>query len=300
MNQVDLHCHTTASDGLLTPTQLVALAARRGLRVIAITDHDSTEGLDDALAAAGADASGVNSPVSARDWDIEVIPGVEINTDVPEGEVHVLGYFVDWHDADFQVLLTRLREGRFDRARRMVAKLDALGVSIPMDRVLELAGDAAVGRPHVAQTMVEAGYVTSVNEAFERYIGRHGPAYAERLRLTPVEAAAHICAAGGLPVLAHPVLSISQGSDGLNSPLTSSLLAQLSELCDAGLVGLEVYYPGYTAVITDALLDVARRFNLVPTGGSDYHGPGRLDGELGGVYVPMSCVRRLKALIGAL
>lgn len=283
MNQVDLHCHTTASDGLLTPTELVALAARRGLRVIAVTDHDSTEGLDEALTA-------------ARDRRIEVIPGVEINTDVPDGEVHVLGYFVDWHDGDFQVLLTRLRHGRLDRAERMVAKLAALGMPISLDRVLELAGDATVGRPHVAQVLIEAGYVASTDEAFDRYIGRHGPAYAERLRLTPAEATAHIRGAGGLPVLAHPIVPDGTQNPGRpGTPDASSPLALLPELCQAGLVGLEVYYTGYTAVITDILLDYARRFNLVPTGGSDYHGPGRLEGELGSVYVPLRCVRQLKA-----
>ncbi|MCH8192000.1 MAG: PHP domain-containing protein, partial [Chloroflexi bacterium] len=155
MAQVDLHLHTTRSDGTLTPTQMVDLVAERGLTVVAITDHDSTDGLEEAIAAARAHPQ------------LTVLPGVEMSTDVPGGEVHILAYFVDRDDDDFQQTLVRFRQSRFERGRKMVEKLEALGVTLSWERVLEIAGDASVGRPHVARAMVEAGHVVSTQEAFD-------------------------------------------------------------------------------------------------------------------------------------
>ncbi len=192
MNQVDLHIHTTASDGALTPTQIVTRAARLALKVVAISDHDSTDGVAEALAA-------------GQRHGLEVIPGVEINTDVPGGEVHVLGYFVDYADATLQAALARLRDGRIGRAQRMAEKLTALGAAVDFHRILQIAGEAAVGRPHVAQALVEAGHVATISEAFDRFIGRHSPAYADRMKFTPAEACTLIRQAAGVPVLAHPV-----------------------------------------------------------------------------------------------
>lgn len=274
---IDLHCHTTASDGTLTPSELVRLAARRGLRAIAITDHDTTAGLDEALAA-------------SCDLRIEVIPGVEINTDVPQGEVHILGYYVNWHDAGFQQALARLREGRLARAKRMVRKLADLGVPVSLERVLEIAGPAAVARPHVAQALVEAGHVADTNEAFERYIGRTGPAYAERMKFTPAQAVQLIRSVGGVPVYAHPV--IAGFAEPISEPL--DLETMLSELCAAGLMGLEAYYAGYPGYVVDELIGLARKYGLFVTGGSDYHGPGRGHAELGEVDVPRACLTALK------
>ncbi|MFQ6058335.1 MAG: PHP domain-containing protein [Anaerolineae bacterium] len=279
MSRVDLHLHTTASDGVYTSARLVALAARRGLRAIAITDHDSTEGLDKAL-------------VAAKQWGIEVIPGVELSTDVSEGEVHILGYFIDWHDPELQETLTRLRASRVERARKMVDKLAALGVPVSFQRVLELAGEGAVGRPHVAKALVEAGHVMTTGQAFNRYLGRHGPAYVERYRLSPVEAVQVIRRARGLPVLAHPLIPDDNGVLRELPPLESFL----PELCAAGLVGLEAYYTGYPPAVTRDLTGLAAKFGLIVTGGSDFHGGGILQVELGEVYVPWACVERLKAL----
>ncbi len=274
---IDLHCHTTASDGTLTPAELVSLAARRGLRTIAVTDHDTTAGLDEALQA-------------AQDFLIEVVPGIEINTDVPEDEVHILGYYIDWHDERLQRMLTRLREGRRGRAERMVRKLADLGAPISLDRVLEIAGQAAVARPHIAQALVEAGHVADTREAFERYIGRSGPAYAERPKFTPVEAVRLIRSVGGVPVYAHPV--IAGFAEPISEPLDPE--AMLPELCAAGLMGLEAYYAGYPGHVVDELVGLARKYRLFVTGGSDYHGPGRGHAELGEVNVPRSCLRALK------
>jgi hypothetical protein len=279
MTRVDLHLHTTASDGVYRPARVVAMAARRGLRVIAITDHDSTEGLDEALAA-------------AQKWEIELIPAVELSTDVPEGEVHILGYFIDWHDQELQEILTRLRESRLERARKMVERLAALGAPISFERVLELAGKGSVGRPHVAKALVRAGHVVTVREAFDRYIRRNGPAYVERYRLTPVEAVRIIRRASGLSVLAHPLVPDDNGVLRELPPLESFL----PELCAAGLVGLEAYYTSYPPTVTEGLIGLAAKFGLIVTGGSDFHGGGVLQAELGGVHVPWSCVERLKAL----
>lgn len=272
--KVDLHTHTTASDGVLTPSQLVAQAARRGLGVLAITDHDSTEGIAEALEA-------------ARDYpSLTVIPGVELSTDVPRGEVHILGFYIDYSNESFQARLEAMRHSRVDRARRMVAKLKDLGMTIRWERVLELANGGSVGRPHIAEALLEAGHVGSFQEAFIRYIGREGPAYAEREKLTPVEAVALIVQVGGLPTLAHP-------GDMEDLP---SYLAQLEA---AGLVGIEVYYNGYGPETTGRLLKVARSYGLIVTGGSDYHGHGgKGEGELGSLDVPLESARALMALAG--
>ena len=266
---VDLHLHTTASDGAYAPAAVVALARERGLQTIAITDHDSVEGVAEALAAAG--------------HGLEVIAGVEINTDIPQSEVHILGYYVDYRHAELRDVLQRLRDFRRDRARRMVEKLNRLGMPLDWQRVAALAGDGAVGRPHVAQALVERGYVADVSQAFDLYIGREGPAYVERYKLTPTEATRLIVRAGGLPVLAHP--------SGL-----ANLTLLLDELTAAGLVGLEAYYTGYLPEETQSLLALAQKYGLVATGGSDFHGGSILPhADLGSVFVPMAAVAALQA-----
>ncbi|MCL4368494.1 MAG: PHP domain-containing protein, partial [Actinobacteria bacterium] len=199
--KIDLHTHTTASDGRLTPAELVDLAVERGVTLLAVTDHDTTNGLDAAMARASA-------------VRLEVWPGVEISTDVPGTEVHVLGYFVNHRSRSFESTLRRMRESRLDRAEGMVRKLADLGMPITWEQDQALAGDATVGRPHVAQARVASGYVASFREAFDRYIGRNGPAYVEREKLTPAEAVALIKATDGMPVLAHPVFIVSTAETG--------------------------------------------------------------------------------------
>jgi predicted metal-dependent phosphoesterase TrpH len=174
--RVDLHLHTTASDGQLSPAEIVHLAAELGLSIIAITDHDSVEGVEPALAAAD-DFPG-----------LLVIPGVELSTDIPGGEVHILGYFIDHRDQGLKRSLESLRNSRRERARKIVAKLAQLNIDVDWQRVLELAAGASVGRPHIAQAMMERGYISSLREAFSKYIGRNGPAYVEREKLTPPQA----------------------------------------------------------------------------------------------------------------
>lgn len=276
---IDLHLHTTASDGRLTPAQLVRRAGRKGMRVIAVTDHDSTEGLVEAYDA------GREFP------DLRIIPGIEISTDVPSGEIHMLGYFLDWKNPELQTILAQSRDARADRGRRMVEKLNDLGLRITWERVKEIAGDAAVGRPHVAQALLEAGYITTFAEAFDLYIGRNGPAYAEREKLTPVESVKMVARLGGFASVAHP-RDIPDLEDAL------------PELVAAGLAGIESYYYGYDREYVEYLVSLADRYGIIPTGGSDCHGiPGGAGGDVGEVDVPVSTADRMFALaeqIGAL
>lgn len=245
--RADFHCHSTASDGLLSPSELVKLAYDQGVRIMALTDHDSTEGVAEARRAAEVYA------------DFTLIPGVEMGTDIPGGEVHVLGYFLDPDDPELISTLRRLREGRLGRGKGMVERLRALGLDVTWEQVQRFAGDGAVGRPHVAQALLEKGYVSTVTEAFEKYIGRNGPAYVERIKMTPAEATATVVRLGGVACLAHP--GELEDLDGT-----------LAELKAAGLAALEVFYKDYDPETVEGLAATARRFDLVPLGGSDYHG----------------------------
>jgi 3',5'-nucleoside bisphosphate phosphatase len=275
MGKLDLHTHTTASDGRLAPAALVALAAQVGVTTLAVTDHDTTDGLAEARAAAG--TAGV-----------EIITGIEFGCDMPHGEVHMLGYLFDAAHPALRARLAWLREGRVERGRAMVAKLNALGLPIRWERVREIAGNGSVGRPHVAQALIEAGVVADTNEAFSRYLAWGGPAYVPRRRLTPPDVIALIRQAGGVVSLAHPA----------HIP---DLEAQLAPLAGAGLVGLETYYGEYDAPTVTWLAGLAARFNLVPTGGSDYHAREIKDHAMlgGSPLVPLDTVARLRERLPA-
>jgi hypothetical protein len=266
--RIDLHTHTTASDGLLGPEQLIGLARTAEVGILAVADHDSTDAVDRAMAAG--EAAG-----------IEVLPAMELNTDVPGTEVHVLGYLLDHRVSWLQALLRRLRDGRLHRAERMVEKLSALGAPITMERVLAFSGGGAVGRPHVARALVEAGWVRETAEAFNRFIGRNGPAYVERLKVTPGEAVQIIRRAGGVPVLAHPGWL---GDD-----------AAVESLLGDGLEGIEAYHPDHTPEMVERYLAVARRHGLLVTGGTDFHGADLATRvPLGSQYVPPEAPQRLR------
>jgi len=271
VSRVDLHLHSTASDGRLTPAELVARAAGLGLEIIALTDHDTVDGVPEALAAA------------RKFPGLSLIPGVEISTDLPAGEAHVLGYFIDYTAKDLTAQLRHFRDSRQGRARGMVAKLAELGMNLDWERVREIAGEGSIGRPHVAQAMLEKGYVASFEEAFDKYIGHGGPAYVPREKLTPAEAVALILDARGLPVLAHPFT--------VGDPE-----AMVKDLKLAGLIGLEVYYKDYSAGQIEQLDGLADKYGLITTGGTDYHGIENNDEVmLGGTEVPLACAERLIA-----
>jgi len=249
------------------------MAAREhGVTILALTDHDTTDGLAEAIAA-------------GRTYGVEVIPGVEINTDVDAYEVHILGYFIDLADPAFQAFLRRMRDGRLRRAEEMVRKLAALGVTVEWARVQRIAAGAAVGRPHIARALVEAGRVDTPQEAFERYLGRNGPAYVARLKLAPEEAVEVIARHGGVPVLAHPGWEAS-----------GPVIDRVPKLVAHGLAGIEVYYPDHTPEMLAAYLAMVRRYGLVATGGTDFHGGAFATRvQLGSVPVPPEVVPALRA-----
>jgi predicted metal-dependent phosphoesterase TrpH len=269
MGRLDLHIHTTASDGVLTSTEVVRVAVDKGLEAIAITDHDTTAGIDAALEAAQSER-------------LEVIPGIELSTEEGSREVHILGYYIDHLDEGLQERLDVLRRARRDRAWKMVQKLEGLGLPVSWEHVEEIADQtSAFGRPHIAQALLERGYVGSVNEAFDRYIGLRGPAYVARYKLTPEEAIQMVAHAKGLPVLAHPWRQ-------------EEIVPRLAAL---GLMGLEVYYPSYSENERELLAALAKKHDLVPTGGSDFHGYNvNATHSLGEVPVPIESLERLHAL----
>ena len=267
---VDLHLHTTASDGRLSPTELVRLAAGQGLKQIAISDHDTTEGLAEAFQAA------------EEFPGLRIIPAIELSTDIPGDEVHVLGYFLRCEDQGLQKILRNFREGRLERGRLIVEKLATLGINIEWERVQEIAGDGSVGRPHIALAMVEKGYCKEPKEAFPEYLGRNGSAYVERPKMEPAEAVQMLIRFGAVPVLAHPAYM-------------SDMETVIAELAGGGLMGLEVYYAQFTEDTVQHLADLAEQHGLIPCGGSDYHGLGN-SGELlpGTLGPPPETVERLE------
>lgn len=267
---VDLHLHTTASDGRLSPTELVHLVASRGLKQVAISDHDTTEGLAEAFEA-------------AREFpDLRIIPAIEISTDIPGDEVHMLGYFLNHEDPELQSLLGRFRDGRLERGKAMVDKLATLGIHIDWKRVKEIAGDGAVGRPHIALAMVEKGYCKEPKDAFPEYLGRNGLAYVERTKMSPEQAVNLLVRFGAVPVLAHPAY-------------LADMEPAIALLKDAGLMGMEVYYAQYDSKTVNRLAELAEEYDLIPCGGSDYHGLGNAGELLPGTLGPsLETVERLE------
>jgi predicted metal-dependent phosphoesterase TrpH len=266
---VDLHTHTVASDGTLRPRELVAEAARRGVRVLAVTDHDSTDGLAEAI-----EEARHHPPMT-------VVPGIEINCDVEGAEIHILGYCMDYEAGWFQDFCRAQREERRARVHRTAERLAALGMPIDVERVFALVQEGSAGRPHVARVMVERGYVKSVREAFDRYLAAGKPGHVPRTKLTPEDAVRLLRRAGGVPVFAHPGLAD-------RDELIPSLIA-------AGLMGIECHYPEHSASQRGAYLDLCRRHGLVATGGSDFHGPPVRVAALGNPPVPLAAWEALQA-----
>jgi len=267
---LDLHTHSTYSDGQHSPTEIVRMAQGLDLRAIAVSDHDTMEGIDEALAAAGS--------------QLLVVPAVELSVDHDGLELHLLGYHVDHSPGSvLSDLLAKSRAWRLERAQAIVQRLSSRGIEIDWQRLQAIAGEGAIGRPHIAQALIECGVVDSVREAFNRYLVEGRPAYVSRQKLAPQQAISAILAAGGVPVLAHPW----------------GLTNLLDDLVAMGLQGLEVYYTGYGPERVRLLRRYAHEYRLVETGGSDFHG---LDvnpnNVLGGVDVPLACLDALRARAG--
>lgn len=251
MGIIDLHTHTRYSDGTFAPAESISLAVERGLSVISISDHDSTEGLPEAFEA-------------ARGTGLEVVPGVEFSAEYEGGSVHVLAYWMALDDEEFQAELRRLREDRYTRGERMVQKLRDLGYPVEFERVRQIASGKNIGRPHVAQALVEAGVVETIKDAFGKdLIGTGGRAYVQKHALQPVDAVSLIKRARGLAVLAHPV----HWRDGIPTPA-----ALIDDMAEAGLDGIECAHPDHDEETEARYREMAARYGLAATGSSDCHG----------------------------
>jgi hypothetical protein len=275
---VDLHAHSCASDGDLSPRELVDKACDIGLAALAITDHDTIQGIEEALHRA--------SSIS-----IEVVPGVEISV---EGEMpgtfHMLGYYIDWRDPELRDTLERLQNARSERNLKILRRLEELGMPLDEQLLGRLAAGGQLGRPHMAKAMVQCGYVSSTEEAFQRYLKKGGPAYVDKFRLSPKEAIRMIRRAGGIAVLAHPG-TLRPGSE-------LELEALTKDLCDEGLMGIEVKYPEHTPQQEALYAHLAGKYGLLMTGGTDFHGSAKPQIHLGwgrgDLRVPLQWAQRLK------
>lgn len=276
MSRIDLHLHTTHSDGSLRPSEVLALAKQANVTALAITDHDITTGLPEALA-------------NGAELGIEVIPGVEISSFDGKSELHILGYFIEWQDDTFNRRLAQLRASRHRRNPLIIDRLRTAGLDVTYEEVQALAGTESVGRPHIAQLLMNKRYVTSAKEAFDRYLAEGKPAYVARELPTPAEAIGWITAAKGVAVLAHPTW-VKESSERLPTLLNG--------LKESGLGGIEVHYSTHSKRETDRYLELARRLDLLVTGGSDFHGltkPGIAVGTgLGGLKVSPRLLDPLK------
>lgn len=263
----DLHIHTYLSDGTFSPKQVLEISHKLGIACIAITDHDSIDGIEPVLKL-------------AKSYEIEVIPGVELTAEVGDNEVHIIGYYIDWRDKGFGAKLKALRHARVERIKKMVEKLAEFGINIEAKEVFEFAGPGAVGRLHLAQVMYQKGLVASIDEAFRKYIRNHGPCYVKKFTLSPREAIEMIKSVGGIPVLAHPHL------------------LKMDELIPSfirdGLQGIEVYHSDHLDQATQRYEKLAHKYGLLITGGSDCHGLGKKEVLIGKVKLPYSLVEKLK------
>lgn len=272
---VDLHIHSTASDGKLTPCQVVTLAKNMGFRCIAIADHDSVGGIEEALAAG--DIQGV-----------EVLPCVELSTLYNGGEVHILGYLIDWRSTVLLNMLKKIMDCRIERARQMVDKLGRLGLDVTWEEVVSRAGSSFVGRPHIAQVLMEKRYISEIKEAFnEDFIGKNGRAYVERYEISPDEAMKTIRNAGGVAVLAHP---------GFFKKQLKLDHADIEYLVSRGLQGVEVYHTKHSEEDVQNYISIAESLNLAVTGGSDCHGGNTGEVLMGRIKLPYIYVEKLKDL----
>ncbi len=266
----DLHVHTTASDGALTPAQVVEAAMNAGLAAVGITDHDTVDGIDESLEA-------------GKRLGIEAVPGVEISAVERGVEVHVLGYFIDHHHPDLLQQLVTVKEARLERGRLMVEKLNAMGVPVEFSRVLELARGGSVGRPHVARAICEVGAASGMDAAFGRYLVTGAPAFVPRYEISPQDAMTLIIRASGVPCLAH-VAKLRHDE-------------VVVALMDVGLAAIEIYHPDHGPTSERFYRKFAAKHGLIATGGSDAHcfPDGRSPG-VGGVTVDYEVVEQLRAL----
>lgn len=254
--RIDLHMHTTYSDGNLTPFELIKKVKELNIDIISITDHDSINGIEEAQ-------------TIGKDLGVEVIPGVEISTDVEDREVHLLGYFMNIHSIEFRKYLSFFRDERLERAKRMIKKLNNLNFEISIDDVLDVTNSSAIGRPHVALAMINKGIVKNFYEAFQKYLRDGGPAYERKIHVSPQSAIKLISDAGGLAFIAHP------------GHLKESILMTL---INSGIDGIEVTHPSHNEYQKKFYRGIVNQYCLLESGGSDFHGGKKDDDENLGRY----------------
>ena len=259
MKYIDLHTHSTASDGSYTPTELVEAAVKANLSAVALTDHDTVNGLDEAIHA-------------AKDLDIKIIPGIEFSTTYYNRDIHILGLCIDYKSSAFQSHLETFMESRFSRNDKIYALLQTQGIDTTRDAMIEMFGNSVPTRAHIARYLLNKGYTTSINGAFNRYIGDNGPCYVPRKGITPYQTMTCILEAGGIPILAHPLL-YKLGKDVLEQ-----LIIDLKKM---GMMGIEAIYSSHTPADENSLRLLASKHNLLISGGSDFHGMNRPNVALG-------------------
>lgn len=259
---IDLHVHSRFSDGAFTPSELVEYALTHDISAFALTDHDTVDGLEEAIVRAK-ELSGQICEKNPAGNTVEVVPGIELSTEYEGRDIHIVGLFIDYKSPAFQTRLSDFTASRDNRNEKMCTLLRAHGVEITYARLKTAFPDAVITRAHYARFLLENGFVRSMNEAFDRYVGDHAPCFVPREKITPVQAVDFILSAGGVPVLAHPVLY------GLSRMRLERLTASLA---DAGLVALEALYASYTNADTQEMQTLARRYGLLISGGSDFHG----------------------------
>ena len=279
MFDLDLHLHSTASDGTLSPSQLVNKCAENGLKVVALTDHDTLDGIDEAIVQAN------------KLGTIEVIPGIEVSCSWNGIEVHMLGLFTRQDNVRLFEYCNRARKNRLSRSKKIVEGLQQIGIEITFSKVISLAGNAVIGRPHIAKALVEAGYVKYPKDAFDLYLGSSHSSYYPSSTISPIEAIELLVDSNALPVLAHPMRSkVKSGRNPINN-----LSRLVSELKPIGLQGIEVYYGDYTDKQIDKLSLIAQDNDLIECGGSDFHNSGNPgEPQPGTIGPPMVNLHKLK------
>lgn len=280
MRQIDLHVHSNESDGAFSPSELVDYAVQKGLCAFALTDHDTTAGLEEAFAA-------------AEGKPLEVIAGIEFSTEYEGKDIHVLGLDFDYRDVQFQEELQRFRDSRDVRNRKMIARLNEAGIAVSWEEMERRFGDAVWTRAHFARFMLDEGYISEMSEAFERYIGDHGPCFVPREKVTPLQAVRLVRRAGGIPVLAHPFL--------YHLP-EASLEELVRQLKKGGLLGIEAVYSTHGRFEEEQVRQLARRMGLCISGGSDFHGSNKPSIDLGSgkgnLKIPYEILKQLRAAAG--
>ena len=267
MKFIDLHTHTHYSDASISPHDLIKLAKKAGLSAIGVTDHDTLMGIPEAIE-------------YGKRYGVEIVPGVELSTEENGRDIHILGYLFDVNNAELCEKLELFRKVREERAIKIAHKLKQFGIYLDPDRIKEIAGKGAIGRPHIAQALLEKGYVKSIPEAFEKYIGYDSPAYVPKYKIKPEEAIQLILNAGGIPIIAHPGYYFD--------------LEYILHLKRNGLMGIEVWHPEHSDEEVELLNRVAQKYGFLKTGGTDYHGEKKINVRLGDIKLPYEILQKLK------